>query len=52
VVNPWFTEPQKEVWPVADPDKKDEKTPIFNKVVREHMKKKVKDKKRKEGDAK
>lgn len=48
--NPWFTEPVEEVWPVADPDKKKEKTPIYNKVVREHMKQKVKDKKKKEGD--
>lgn len=50
MANPWFTEPVEEVWPVADPDKKREKTPIYNKVVREHMNKKVKDKKKnKEG---
>lgn len=42
--NPWFTEPEKEVQPVAKEN--NEKTPIYNKVVRDHMTKKVKDKKK------
>lgn len=49
MANPWFTEPTKEVLPVAD-DKKNEKTPIYNKVVRDHMTKKVKDKNKKQKD--
>lgn len=45
MANPWFTEPPKEVIVVA----KEEKTPIYSDVVRKHMEKKVKNKKKKEG---